>query len=112
MKRGPQHVSEVLAQVMARRGYGRQQGAAACEEAWNQAAGALAAQYTRAGAVRRGMLEIVVANSTLVQELTFQKPRLLEVLAELLPDEGIPGPSLSASGRSISDTNMEVHSRT
>ncbi len=89
MKRGPQHVSEILAQLMARRGYARQQGAAASHEAWNEAAGPLAAKYTRAGTVRRGALEVIVANSTLVQELTFQKPQLLERLAELLPDEGI-----------------------
>lgn len=89
MKRGPQHVRDILAQVMARRGYSRQQGAAACEDAWSRAAGPLATQYTQAGSVRRGVLEIIVANSTLVQELTFQKPRLLNVLAELLPDQGI-----------------------
>ena len=45
---------------------------------------------TRASApLRRGTLEVVVANSTLVQELGFQKQDLLKTLAELLPDEGI-----------------------
>lgn len=89
MKRGPQHVSNVLAQLMARRGFARQQGGAACQEAWGRAAGALAAEHTRAGSVRRGALEVVVANSTLLQELTFQKVQLVKALAELLPDEGI-----------------------
>ncbi len=37
----------------------------------------------------RGTLEVVVANSTLVQELGFQKQPLLAALAELLPNEGI-----------------------
>jgi hypothetical protein len=32
---------------------------------------------------------VTVANSTLVQELSFQKPALLESLASLLPDEPI-----------------------
>ena len=39
--------------------------------------------------MRRGTLEVIVANSTLVQELGFQKNALLQSLAELLPDEGI-----------------------
>jgi hypothetical protein len=34
-------------------------------------------------------LEVIVANSTLVQELGFQKLALLKNLAALLPDEGI-----------------------
>jgi len=89
MRRGPQHVSSVLAQLMARRGFARQQGAAACQEAWGRAAGPLAAEHSRAGSVRRGALEVIVANSTLLQELSFQKLHLLERLRELLPDEGI-----------------------
>ena len=46
-------------------------------------------KYTRVGLLRRGTLEVVVANSTLVQELGFQKRMLLRKLAVLLPDEGI-----------------------
>jgi len=89
MRRGPEHVSNVLAQLMARRGFARQQGGAACQEAWGNAAGALAAEHSRAGSVRRGALEVVVANSTLLQELSFQKPQLVKRLGELLPDEEI-----------------------
>ena len=63
--------------------------AAVCEAAWREAAGELAARYTRVGAVRRGKLEVTVANSTLVQDLSFQKPALLEDPGRLLPDEKI-----------------------
>jgi predicted nucleic acid-binding Zn ribbon protein len=89
MPRGPQRIANILAELMARRGYGRVQSTAAYEEAWRQAAGLLVAQYTRIGALRRGALEVTVANSTLMQELTFQKTVLLKNLAELLPDQGI-----------------------
>jgi predicted nucleic acid-binding Zn ribbon protein len=89
MARGPQTIGNVLSELMARRGYGRVQSAAACEEAWREAAGPLVAKYTRPGAVRCGTLEIIVANSTLVQELGFQKHTLLQALTNLLPDEGI-----------------------
>ncbi len=74
---------------MARRGFAREQSGAALEEAWKSAAGELLAQYTRVGQVRRGALEVIVANSTLVQELSFQKPTILESLGRLLPDEAI-----------------------
>ena len=74
---------------MSRRGYARVQSAAAYDTAWREAAGPLTAQYTRVGQLRRGTLEVVVANSTLVQELGFQKQALLKNLAGLLPAEGI-----------------------
>ena len=89
MARGPQAIGDVLVQLMARRGFAGVRRAATCEEAWRQAAGELAAGYSRVGAVRRGTLEVLVANSTLLQELTFQKQTLLETLGELLPDEKI-----------------------
>ncbi len=89
MPREPQHIGNVLAELMARRGFARVQSAAACSAAWSEAAGPLAARYSRAGEVRRGRLEVVVANSTVLQELVFQKPQLLEALRRLLPDEEI-----------------------
>jgi len=89
--RGPKAIGDVLSELMARRGYARVQSAAAYEAAWREAAGPLAAQYTRVGLLRRGTLEVVVGNSTLVQELGFQKTELLKSLAGLLPHEGIKG---------------------
>jgi predicted nucleic acid-binding Zn ribbon protein len=91
MPRGPQTIGNVLSELMSRRGYARVQSAATYDAAWREAAGSMVAQYTRLGALRRGTLEVVVANSTLVQELGFQKQSLLKTLAELLPDEGITG---------------------
>jgi predicted nucleic acid-binding Zn ribbon protein len=89
MQRGPQAIGSVLSELMARRGFARVQSTAAYEAAWRRAAGPLAAQYTRLGPLRRGTLEVVVANSTLVQELGFQKQSLLESLGDLLPHDGI-----------------------
>jgi predicted nucleic acid-binding Zn ribbon protein len=89
MARGPQAIGNILSELMARRGFARVQSGAAYDAAWQQAAGALAAEYTRVGALRRGKLEVVVANSTLMQELLFQKSDILKNLTQLLPDEGI-----------------------
>lgn len=89
MARGPERIGDVLAQLMARRGFAAVRAAVAYESAWREAAGELAAQYTRVTSIRRGNLEITVANSTLVQELSFRKPALLKALSSLLPDERI-----------------------
>ncbi len=89
MPKSPQRIGNLLSELMARRGFARVQSAAALETAWRQAAGPLAAQYTRVGSIRRGTLEINVANSTLIQELGYQKHNILAALQELLPDERI-----------------------
>ncbi len=89
MAKGPEPISDILAQLMARRGFARVRSAEAFDAAWRKAAGEMLSQFTRPGSVRRGKLEVTVANSTLVQELTFQKTHLLKSLAELLPDEKI-----------------------
>jgi len=85
----PQHIGDVLAQLMARRGYARVQSADRCAEAWQQAAGTRLAKYTRATVVRRGVLEVLASSSTIVQEMGFEKAALVARLAELLPDEKI-----------------------
>ena len=85
----PKPIADVLAELLARRGYARVQSAAVCADAWRTAAGDTLAPFTRAGAVRRGVLEVIVGNSALVQEMSFQKKRLLSRLAELLPEEKI-----------------------
>lgn len=89
MARSPKPIGDVLAELMARRGFARVQATAALEAAWREAAGALIAEHTRVGAVKRGKLEIIVANSILLQELGYQKADLLAALAKELPDENI-----------------------
>jgi predicted nucleic acid-binding Zn ribbon protein len=89
MARGPQAIGDVLTELMSRRGFARVRSTENYEAAWREAAGPLAAAYTSVGQLRRGTLEITVANSTLMQELGFQKETLLSSLADLLPNEGI-----------------------
>ena len=89
MGHDPRHIGDVLAQLMARRGYARVQAASAFAEAWRTAAGEKWATRTRALAVKRGVLEVLVGNSTLAQELGFQKKALVRELAQLVPDEKI-----------------------
>ena len=89
--RGPQPIGDILAELMARKGFARERGEEAYKTAWQEAVGRPVDQYTRTGKLRRGLLEVFVANSMLVQELTFQKDGLLKSLQEKLPDENIRG---------------------
>jgi len=82
-------MSTVLADLMARTGFARVQSAALLEAAWRKAAGPAAERFTRVGGLRRGKLEVIVANSTFVQELSFQKPALLGALRRALPEQTI-----------------------
>ena len=85
----PKKIADVLSEVMARRGYARIESSVELEQAWRTAAGELAAIYTRVGTVRRGVLEVIVGHSALVQEITFQKVAILGHLARLAPDQRI-----------------------
>jgi predicted nucleic acid-binding Zn ribbon protein len=85
----PRHIGDILSGLMARRGYARVVSGGACADAWAEAAGAALASCTRATQVRRGVLEVMVGNSTMVQEIGFRKTALLKRLVELLPDEKI-----------------------
>jgi predicted nucleic acid-binding Zn ribbon protein len=75
----------VLAQLITARGYGRIQADADFTAAWQAAAGETLARYTLPGRLKRGVLEITVSNSAIVQELTFQKQNILADLQAELP---------------------------
>ena len=87
--RRPKKIADVLAQLITVRGYGRIQADADFTAAWQAAAGPALARFTRPGRLRRGVLEVAVANSTIVQELTFQRQRILQTLQAELPDAHI-----------------------
>ena len=70
---GPRRLDQVLSELMAQKGFAEVRGTEAIENAWREAVGELAARYTRPGTVRRGVLEVVVANSAMVQELVFKR---------------------------------------
>ncbi|MCA9270806.1 MAG: DUF721 domain-containing protein [Planctomycetales bacterium] len=89
LPRGPQRAADIVAQLMARRGYGRVQSAAIAAEAWQSAAGDRFGRHSRPGGVSRGVLEVFVRNSAVLQEMTFEKKKVLKRLIALLPDEKI-----------------------
>jgi predicted nucleic acid-binding Zn ribbon protein len=85
----PQRIGDILSQLMARRGYAREQSSEKFAQAWRDAVGETIGACSRATQVRRGVLEVLVNNSTMVQEIGYRKRELIERLAESLPDEDI-----------------------
>ena len=85
----PRPVGDLLAQVVARKGYAQLRAASELADAWSQAVGEELAEQTRVGLIRRGVLDVLVANNLLMQELGFQKEQILIALQQQAPDANV-----------------------
>jgi hypothetical protein len=89
-RRGPRVLSEILGELFTVRGYGRLRALGELEEVWNTAVGEPHCHQTRVGEVRRGVLTVIVAHPTLLEELAaFRKPELLQALRAGAPGTAI-----------------------
>jgi len=70
-------IGEVLSRLMSRRGYAQVQQTSDLQAAVRSAVGKSLEKHCRPGRLSRGVLEIFVRNSTVLQELTFQKKHVL-----------------------------------
>lgn len=86
---GPRPIGGIMSRLLSRTGYGREQSGGGLEEAWQQAAPESLRGRSQAGLVRRGVFEVFVSHSALVQEMGFHKSGVLARLTELVPAEGI-----------------------
>jgi predicted nucleic acid-binding Zn ribbon protein len=85
-RRGPRVLSDILGELFTVRGYGRLRARQELEDAWNTAVGEPFCRQTRLGEVRRGVLDVTVAHSTLLEELSaFRKAALLDALRSGAP---------------------------
>jgi len=87
--RHPRKMADVLSELLVRTGCARVQATESLKQVWHSVVKEPLAAYTRLGHVRRGVLEVYVAHSPLLQELSFRKKELLAGLMDRLPDEGI-----------------------
>src|SRR5436189_6443582 len=74
-------IGSVMGQLLAKKGYGQVQAAKTCSSAWQEAVGSRFAIDTCCGSIRRGVLEVTVRNSLVLQERTFLKIQLVTPLA-------------------------------
>jgi len=77
----PKKIADALSNLMARKGYARVLAVSALDDAWQAAAGERLAGHSRPGVVKRGVLEVVVRSSAVLQELTFAKTKNYETIA-------------------------------
>ncbi|MFO0946936.1 MAG: DUF721 domain-containing protein [Planctomycetota bacterium] len=82
---GPKKVGNVLGAILAKYGYANATAQLELEQAWRSVVGEPANKRSRVGSLRRGTLEILVDNSTLLQELeAFRKDELLEAMQQVV----------------------------
>jgi hypothetical protein len=86
---GPVSIKSVMSRLMARAGYDREQASAGLATAWAEAVPEPLRGTSQPGLVRRGVLDVFVSHSALVQEFGFHKQAVLGRLRELLPEAGI-----------------------
>lgn len=87
--RRPKRSAEVLSQLMARKGYAQQETKNELETTWNEVVENRWQAKTKVGAIRSGILEIVVASSAVNQHLEFQKKKLLAQMQLRLPKNNL-----------------------
>jgi hypothetical protein len=76
--REPKRAADIMAAVLQRRGYGRFMENEQLAAEWTAIVDARLRPFTRPVRVFRGRLEVLVANSAVMQELTFAKAALVE----------------------------------
>lgn len=80
----------VLDSLMAQKGYNRMLGTSELERAWIAALGPAKAAMTKLGTMRRGVISVTVAHSSLLEELRqFRKPSLLATLRKTSAGSGL-----------------------
>ena len=85
-KGGPRPLGDALGALFATKGFARLRAASELEAAWAEAAGPEAAERTKVGGIRHGVLAITVAHPALLEELSaFRKPELLAALRDKVP---------------------------
>jgi predicted nucleic acid-binding Zn ribbon protein len=86
----PQPLSAAIAELIARRGFARMQGTSQLVAIWKQVVDERTAERTKVLGLKRGVLEVGVTNSALLNELvSFQKTGLLARLKAEHPEQKI-----------------------
>ncbi|TWT46869.1 DciA family protein [Botrimarina hoheduenensis] len=87
--RKPKSIADVMARLLAKRGYAAIRSDEVIGAAWAEAVGTAVARRSRVSTFSRGQLEVIVSSSAIVQELQFDQSRLLESLRRIVPDAKI-----------------------
>ncbi|MBX9681161.1 MAG: DUF721 domain-containing protein [Gemmataceae bacterium] len=88
--KGPERLGDILGKLFTARGWGRRSARMQLERAWAEVTNARERQATRVVRLQRGVFEVEVNDSILLQEMSnFGKRRLLEKLKKQLPGSAV-----------------------
>ncbi len=87
--RGPVSIARVVSELTIRRGLGRVGTVEQFRRTWEQLVGVELASQCRVASLSRGVLEVVVSSSVVLQELAFRKGELLQAMQSRVPGKAI-----------------------
>ena len=79
-------IGSVVRRLMTQSGYGQTQSTELLQQKWTEAVGTSLAPLSRPGVVKRGVLQVQVADSATLQELSFCKKQIIASLRQAFPD--------------------------
>ena len=82
-------IGSIMSKLLARTGYAREQSSSQLEGIWEQVVPETLREKSRATTIKRGLLEVLVTHSALVQEMSFHKRKVIEQLTQLIPQAAI-----------------------
>lgn len=82
-------IGSMIRTLMARSGYGQTQAVEELLTQWRLAVGPSLAESTRPGNISRGVLQVLVADSSSLQELHLCRKQILAALKGAIPQAGI-----------------------
>ena len=88
-KRKPKTAKYLINNIIARRGIAAEKSNQKLQNTWDSIVGMDLANQTKVASVKRGVLEVIVANSSVMQFLSFSKHEYKEQINQQMPNEEI-----------------------
>ena len=85
-RRKPRKAAELLCDIVTKRGIAAQQSNKRLQNLWDSTVGIDIANNTMVGSIKRGQLEVIVANSSMLQSLSFKKQDILQKIQTQMTD--------------------------
>lgn len=85
-RRKPKRAADLVGHIVAKRGIAVQQSSRQLQDLWDGIVGLDIANQTTVGPIKRGYLEVVVSNSSMLQSLIFKKHEILKKMQTQMTD--------------------------
>lgn len=85
-RRKPKRAADLVSHIITKRGLAAQQSSRKLQDLWDASVDMEIANNTIVGSIKRGQLEVVVSNSSMLQALSFQKHDILKKIQSQMAD--------------------------